>query len=632
MTTASLAPGPGKAPTAPRPPWTLEQYLREHPWPAEWAALGPTYDFLWHFELRASVEALWPYVADTSTFNRRAGFPQMFFTEKKGKVEGRCTSAGNTMVWEEVPWEWEDRRALSNARIYSQGFLQVVRARYLLDTVGPNQTRLTVYMGVVPKGLKGRIFTRLGMASMQKTFATAFAGIEAAIVGKTVLPPAEPPPVLDAAAQQRMASARTRMVSDGLDAALVDRVIRYLAVTPDGDIHKIRPRALARAWGVDERKLLVVFLQATRNGLFTLTWDVVCPHCRGSRADVAHLGEVPKRGWCDVCGIDFDTTHVNALEVTFHVHPSIRVVEKRLFCAAEPATKPHILIQKTVAPHQRVTLDTSLAAARYRMRVFGSTGYRFLDVQRGATLRSVDWVDTAPPTPMETGEHPSITLHNSSDAPVQFVLERTTEDRDALRPVDLFGLQEFRDLFSQEAVASELQLDIGKQTILFTDLVGSTRFYEEQGDTVAFAEVRRHFVTAYAVVQRHGGVVVKTIGDAVMAAFTNPVSALEAAVELQKFFDGKRPDTTLRVRVTLHTGPCVAVNLNNNIDYFGSTVNFAAKIQAIAEAGQVGFSQDVHADGAVAAWLAAQARPVEAVDFPLKWSGGTARVYRITVG
>src|ERR1019366_10794197 len=122
---------------------------------------------------------------------------------------------------------------------------------------------------------------------------------------------------------------------DGIQPALADQMIRFVETAPDDSIYRIRVKFLAREWNVREKELLLAFLTATRRGLFNLTWDVICPHCRGVREEVQSLGKIPKRGNCEVCSINFDVTSMNSLEVTFHVHPSIRKVEKVVFCAAE---------------------------------------------------------------------------------------------------------------------------------------------------------------------------------------------------------------------------------------------------------------------------------------------------------
>jgi class 3 adenylate cyclase len=169
------------------------------------------------------------------------------------------------------------------------------------------------------------------------------------------------------------------------------------------------------------------------------------------------------------------------------------------------------------------------------------------------------------------------------------------------------------------------------QTILFTDLVGSTKFYEQEGDAAAFTEVRKHFQKTYEGVLKHDGAIVKTIGDAVMASFSKTSDALKAAIEMQEYFNGHNPDTRLRLRITLHTGPCLAVNFDNHIDYFGNTVNLTAKIQSIADAGQIGFTQKVFQDKETAEILQKKNLLCQELDFEQKWSKKIIPVYRVDV-
>jgi len=90
---------------------------------------------------------------------------------------------------------------------------------------------------------------------------------------------------------------------------------------------------------------------------------------------------------------------------------------------------------------------------------------------------------------------------------------------------------------------------------------------------------------------------VKTIGDAVMAVFRQPASALRAMLEAQERLrnppDGMLP---LILKAGLHTGPCIAVTLNDRLDYFGSTVNLAARLEGQSTGGDVVVSSVVYAD------------------------------------
>jgi class 3 adenylate cyclase len=186
-------------------------------------------------------------------------------------------------------------------------------------------------------------------------------------------------------------------------------------------------------------------------------------------------------------------------------------------------------------------------------------------------------------------------------------------------------------LFSKEHLAANVKLNLGTQVILFTDIVGSTKFYRTEGDAHAFLKVKEHFREVFSEIKEHGGVVVKTIGDAVMAGFIHPEAALRAVVELQKAFSPENPGNILRIRITLHSGQCLAVNLNSNIDYFGSTVNLTAKLQAAAGAGQIVFTDPIFDDPGVRQYLSAKSFAPQSERFPFSWSSGEVRIHRIEV-
>jgi class 3 adenylate cyclase len=156
--------------------------------------------------------------------------------------------------------------------------------------------------------------------------------------------------------------------------------------------------------------------------------------------------------------------------------------------------------------------------------------------------------------------------------------------------------QTFRRLFRAERVQSSEGIGVRDLTVLFTDLKGSTAMYERIGDLRAFALVQQHFQHLGEVIQEHGGAIVKTIGDAVMAAFQRPVDAVRAAKAMQarieQFNDGHgRREIVLKIGI--HRGPSIAVTLNDNLDYFGQTVNVAARVQGVAEADEICVSDEV---------------------------------------
>jgi class 3 adenylate cyclase len=195
----------------------------------------------------------------------------------------------------------------------------------------------------------------------------------------------------------------------------------------------------------------------------------------------------------------------------------------------------------------------------------------------------------------------------------------------------LLSFQDFRDLFSEEYIGADVRLGVGEQTLLFTDVVGSTAFYASRGDPAAFVEIKKHFDEVFALVAKNRGAVVKTIGDAVMATFVDPVDAVRASQQIHATFHPKRTDTPIRVRISLNTGPCIAVRLNANADFFGGTVNVAAKLQAMAEGYQIAMSDMTYNAPGVADLLREAGAQIETLEYTSKALSAPVGVRRWTV-
>lgn len=118
--------------------------------------------------------------------------------------------------------------------------------------------------------------------------------------------------------------------------------------------------------------------------------------------------------------------------------------------------------------------------------------------------------------------------------------------------------------------------------VLFADISGSTALYEDLGNTVAQQVVSDCLSRMTETVQQNGGSVVKTIGDEVLAVFPTADQAACAACALQTCL-GADMEVAPRVRVGFHLGPVIQAPQ----DVFGDAVNVAARVVALAKAGQV---------------------------------------------
>jgi len=125
-------------------------------------------------------------------------------------------------------------------------------------------------------------------------------------------------------------------------------------------------------------------------------------------------------------------------------------------------------------------------------------------------------------------------------------------------------------------------VETAQRAVLFLDVTDSTRIYESLGDARALALINELFGRLDKVVARHGGSVVKKLGDGMVCAFPDPGSAFHAACDMQMAAQGSGPER-LTIRVGFTFGPVVL----SGGDVFGDTVNVCARLVALANAEQV---------------------------------------------
>jgi class 3 adenylate cyclase len=199
----------------------------------------------------------------------------------------------------------------------------------------------------------------------------------------------------------------------------------------------------------------------------------------------------------------------------------------------------------------------------------------------------------------------------------------------------LLNNQTFRDLFRVQTLDADLRLRLRSLTLLFTDLKGSTELYDRTGDLRAYAFVREHFKVLSDAVKRHRGAIIKTMGDAIMASFNEPTDAAKAAVEMMAGMDAlnagmKKEGHDTGLKVGLHEGPALAVTSEERLDYFGQTVNVAARVQGLASAGEIWATTSVMSAPGVGPVMSGAGYQGEAREVSLKGVGGKTHVHRLS--
>ncbi len=353
-------------------------------------------------------------------------------------------------------------------------------------------------------------------------------------------------------------------------------LFNHLEQAQDTDLYRMNPRYLASKLRLDERQTLDLLALGLREGLFTLNWEVQCPACHSQISYFNSLQQSHSHVRCIGCSTEFEAHFDDHVQVTFNIHPNIRTLSKNVTKTGDVLSQ----VLRQSQQGQRATAD-------------GNT----LTVLK---LKREQEVSFAP-----------LTAH------------------------ELLTIQAFRDFFKSETLPEGENFEVRRVAMLFTDLAGSTALYTRKGDPNAYNLVREHFTILRQVVDQNQGAVIKTIGDAVMAAFISEANAMRAAVQAQHEIQAYNrnhnlPDNDcLMLKIGLHAGPSLYVSLNERLDYFGSTVNTAARTESQSQPGQIVFTEAILNAPGVRELL--QAYHLEDNEVQLKGLDGKTRLWRITL-
>lgn len=600
------------------------------------------FHYRWEYRLRSEREALWPYVTDTNRFNRDTGLPYVQDAEKpaadlvNARRRLRLRRMGVPIEWEEEPFEWVRPLRFGVRRVYATGPVAEMRTLGELAARPEGGTDLVYQVWARPRSVVGlaAIPLQIGWLSAS-SFARTFRLYDQ-LASKGELPgQAAAEAVLAPGGRQRLDEARKFLMAEGASDFQIDRLFDLVSHADEITLSRLRPYALADYWHESRRAILELFLQATRAGLLDLQWHILCPLCRGAKETVGSLGELHGGIHCEICHIDLTGNFDRAVELTFRPNPAVRTIDVHPYCIGGPQVTPHILAQQLLQPQAERVLTFPLEPGRHRLRALELRGGEFLSAAAdGAPEITISasrsgWPNVEPLVDLT----PTIHLINETDQEQLVLLERMAWSDDAATAAEVTTLQAFRDLFSSEVLRPGEKISVGSLTIVFTDIRDSTRLYRAIGDAPAFGLVMDHFDVLRDAVVAENGAVVKTIGDSVMAAFRHPVAALRAVLEAQARLhavtDGDAP---LVLKAGIHHGPCIAVTLNDRLDYFGSTVNIASRLQGLSAGDDIVISAAVRDDPEVVTWWAATGDGIAAEHYQttLKGFEGVFDVARVT--
>ena len=468
---------------------------------------------------------------------------------------------------------------------------------------------------------------------------------------------AAPAPVVNELLLAELLARLGTAVPDSAD--VIEALAGFVRTADDDELVRINPVRFAERLDLPSAGVVELFLHARKLGLLTMEWQYVCPGCGEIVERLTSLTSATSHYFCQVCSTRRDADLSDFVEVTFSLSPEIRRSRYHDPWSLTPEehfsryrfTESGVLADGSSL---RENIRANAVACAYieprATATFTVTAEpRYLWFTNGPAL-IVGETRTSEPRSFAfeyTGARSEGFQAQIDAGPVEIEFTNATDERYALMIISLPGdfevkmqpflsgaevlsNQTFVDLFASETIVAGEGLAVKRLALLFTDLKASTELYERIGDLKAFDLVRLHFGHLRDAIAGNSGALVKTIGDAVMASFVDPLDALRAALDMQARIARLNADARgelIGLKIGLHAGACLAVTLNDRLDYFGQTVNIAARVQSLAGADEIVVTDDVLSLPGAAELVAGLQVDRSAVE--LKGIAGDVAVHRV---
>jgi class 3 adenylate cyclase len=539
----------------------------------------------YEFQINCTLDILFKTISNTSLLNRRLGFPKRYERERDGRLYVR-TKFLNLIptYWEERPWKWAFGKYQIADREHHVGVMRNEHAVFHVEPCSEKDHYSVAFYYEV--ALKSRLFKQLIAWSFPR-FGQKLGSVVTDLAHKQI----KHHTLIKSIGEQAHLLSK-RLIKLGIDKKIAEFMGQLVYDYDDEEVHTIRLPKYTALLGCSLDKLLESFLIASKADFFELCWDVICPHCKGPRSRNTHLRDLLFTNECGPCQLTFTLDEIEHIDATFRIRSRLRDVQNISYCVGEPFRKQHILFQGVVTKGGVLHLEFDLPERLYRARIQGRDSTLIFETSAGEG-RSFRWNCQDSATYSRVGQSVQLEVHNEDDRNHRVSFEALKNPQHHLSPLTLFNNQTFRTLYRDQNLAAGVQLKLPEQLILFTDVVGSTNFYSKVGDREAYRQIQVHFEIVSEAIGKVCGIIIKTIGDCVMATFPT-FDHLLTAIRDMNLKLAASPDVGFELRYSAHKGEVIAVNYNTGIDYFGNNVNIAAKLQAISNANELSLSKELY--------------------------------------
>ncbi len=584
---------------------------------------------VYHFEwlLRAAPRELWPFVSDTQRLNEALGMPPITYTERytqdgHHRRVGQMTLHGIDIAWDEKLYNWVVGREWSTERRYESGPLLTLRSTPRMETVDGG-TRLTHTLEFQPRSLLWTPVARFELGvRLRRNLDAVYRQIDDYLAGKQERAWNLRKPQISDAAREWMGGLHTHLTQvDGFDSAIVRRLLDMIYEEDDRTVDRLRPFELADEWGADRVTVLRLCLQATRRGLLSLHWDVLCPHCRKEKVRLPNLADLQAAAHCEACEVSIATDRERAVELVFSVNPTIRAIDVNEYCVGGPGVTPHVVIQQRIPAGESFRVSFHVEPGTYRIRGPGIAKPSLVHARPGIGGASDDGgpgekaaparfeVADGTVTPRETElacTNLELIFENRDGEERAVLLERADWFDHAVTIGRAMALQEFRDLFPKQTPPPSVQVEVERYGIVIARVDGLEEALVSRDEDEGELTRRDLDVTLRETVRSGRGAVAASADGRLLGVFADLNQAVKVAARLLVAvvrFGAERRLRGLTAAAGLHAGPCVVHGGQASVDTDGAPVRRADELATAARAAELVIASELRDEKVVAAAL-----------------------------
>lgn len=549
---------------------------------------------------------MWPYISNSNRFFKDLG--QLPVQEAvishdlpRHYAQLEYNNLRRTDIWQEEPYQWEAPHYLRIRRKYQRGPYEDLSIKIDLLTQQKDKGKGKGKGTIVFVRFEGKARGFMGLLRTKRHFSSHFKRrlkkviktYDESITGHQF--PKVNRPFWERSKPGKWKELLKQLTSASHEPDLSKLLIDHLRFGDEQDLQTIQPISLAKMWSFPVHRVLETAYHAVLLNILNMEWEQICPECRRTLKVSRKLIEVGSSHYCRHCGDSMDLDLNNTTHVIFECHPFIRKLSDHSYCDSGPQIRPHVIMQQYIQPDEKHYVNLVLPDGDFKIRT--DTLDRDIHVKPDLnglenvtlTLKNGDSVKNC----TRLSPQSDMIINNKTDHPLLISVEDVRWSEYGVSAAEVTSQQLFRDCFPKEHLRASQKMKCTDLSVLFTDLIDSASIYSKGGDEEAISKVMDHFEVLRKIIREERGAVVKTIGDAIMAVFRRPDCAVRAYRKAQEYFNSsEKNDHHIKIKGGLHCGDCYAVTLNNRIDYFGNTVNFAARLVEKANSDELVISDE----------------------------------------